>query len=193
MSTILKTAQKAWRKNTMTSLDALREHLKMLADFKKKNGVGSSLLYCGNEDLVLQHGVEFERAAKRPRGVRLGPKKRCFGNCADLVMSNPDDFLYVEGFGLGIIPTMHAWVIDRSGNVYDLTWRNVEHAAYIGIPFKTNFLVKMLVQNGVYGILEDWKSDFPLLRGKIRIEEAKQDMDEWLGSKIASNFASNRA
>jgi hypothetical protein len=93
--------------------------------------------YVGVSDFLLQHGVWY-LPVPFPAGIRKGRKKYCFRNAALLAIEQPQSFRYVEGYALypGLRPMLHAWNIDKDGNLVDRTWKNCG-TAYIGVVFST--------------------------------------------------------
>lgn len=135
-------------------------HINMPPDFK----------YATIEGLVLAHGRPFEYAPK-PRKYRKGKIKECFSNAFNLANNYPDELTYVEGFACGIIAVNHAWCVDKNLRVVDNTWKPDQSKEYFGIPFEIEFVCETILRKKTYGVLEDWESDFPLLRGKIDIND----------------------
>jgi hypothetical protein len=88
----------------------------------------------------------------------MGEVKQCFANSARFIMGNSerDGYRYCEGLAvrrsLGMLME-HAWVVDRLGNAYDLTWRDTEECEYFGVAFEKKELMSELNRNGVYGLL----------------------------------------
>ena len=92
-----------------------------------------------------------------PTGWERGEPRQCFRNAAVLALEN-DELTYVEGYATSLIPTSHAWVVNRDGVVHDPTWANLEledaeHRAYFGVPFDTAFLARHTVKQMYYGLL----------------------------------------
>jgi hypothetical protein len=77
---------------------------------------------------------------------------------AYLLAQGRTDLTYVEGFACRIIPCWHAWCVTKDGIVVDPTWRYAKNEInlyndYFGIPFKLDFVSKMIVKTKMYGIL----------------------------------------
>lgn len=104
----------------------------------------------GGSDIILKHGRFFTPQVK-PDWMPWGQKRMCFMNATQLALSDPG-MIYVEGFAdSGLIPTEHAWVVDRRGCVFDNTWRS-PGVSYVGVPFTTAFLRRSLLENEYYGV-----------------------------------------
>ena len=132
--------------------------------------------------IVLQHGIGRYCIANRWFGIHRGRQKLCYTNASGLVLSDPDRFIYMEGYGvrpsLGIVVGDHAWVLDaeRGYAVVDPTWRDTKGSAYLGIPFSPDYLTKQLLQHHVYGLL-----DAPWGRWPVR----RLPPADWLHPKVA--------
>ncbi len=85
---------------------------------------------------------------------RRGTPKQCYKNAANLAISDPDKYTYVEGFvTVHGVPIEHAWVVDNGGNVVDPTIPDSRGiGGYFGTPFRIDYLQKTLVKNKVYGM-----------------------------------------
>lgn len=105
------------------------------------------------QKFVLKHGQLFTDATK----VKLGKKKECFKNSADLVIRDRR-YEYFEGYLFREeLPILihHAWTVDLStGLVADPTLREKEGAEYLGIHFQRDLLIEELMKNKVYGLLD---------------------------------------
>lgn len=122
------------------------------------------------ERLVLRHGVGRYCLADRWYGIKRGQLKDCYPNATRLTSSDPDRFIYMEGYGirpeLGIVVGEHAWVLDRERNfeIVDPTWRNTKGAAYIGIPFRFDYLIRQQRETRQYALLDAYWSGWPIKR-----------------------------
>jgi len=137
---------------------------------------------------VLRYGVGRYCTADRWSGIKRGPIKNCYQNATRLVETDPDRFIYMEGYGnredLGVVVGEHAWVLDkeRGYEVIDVTWRDTKGAAYLGIPFRFDYLTNHTRKHRVYGLL-----DTPWSRWPIRSLPA----EDWLhpdADKIPRDF-----
>jgi hypothetical protein len=81
-------------------------------------------------------------------------QKACYRNAANVAIEN--GWTYVEGLAspdfMPGLPIHHAWAVTPEGHVYDPTWNN-RGAGYVGVPFRTDYLVDELERRGVYGLL----------------------------------------
>jgi hypothetical protein len=123
------------------------------------------------EGFVLKHGREWKPTPKLQREFRVhrGNIKECFRNASMAALSDRC-LTYVEGFALSVIPVLHAWCVTARGEVVELTWEEAG-SEYYGIPFKKEFLRSELLKSRNYGLIDQWKTGWPLLRGKYPKEE----------------------
>lgn len=105
------------------------------------------------ERFVLRNGTTFVDAV-RPK--KMGQIKQCFKNASHMALGD-DSLTYHEGFmkrpDLPIF-IHHAWVVDRQGTAIDPTLRDVKDVTYTGVPIDTDSLMKQLMMNRVYGVLD---------------------------------------
>lgn len=138
-----------------------------------------SLKYICFEDLIVQHGQFFPRAAAPPP-VRPVPRE-CFSQSYRLTMRKGARWIYCEGFALNEIgmPIHHAWVTKRDapGEAFDLAWGDERHAeaVYRGIMFKPEFVreTHLASKEGMYSVLDAYWLRYPLMTGKVKIEEVR--------------------
>lgn len=102
--------------------------------------------------VVLKYGQEF-KGAPRPDWLARGTPKECFKNA--LLLSLETNLIYVEGFMFRFIPIMHAWCIDDDGTVIDPTIDDPQDCEYIGIPLNPEFILSVVDESGMYGILDN--------------------------------------
>jgi hypothetical protein len=50
------------------------------------------------------------------------------------MLAQDNDLIYVEGFAVGVFPTLHGWCVDDAGNVIDPTWPDGRGKEYYGVP-----------------------------------------------------------
>lgn len=149
----------------MVTLTSLTQYLELIVSMKKNMNNSNLIKYVGFEDFILKMGTEFKNT-KIIKPIKYGKMKECYKNASLLCMYN-EELEYVEGFANSIIPVMHAWCIDRSGNVIDPTYKNQEKCNYYGVIFKKEFMHKKILKNKIYGILEaDYKNEYEILSGK---------------------------
>lgn len=144
--------------NTATST---REFLRDASEaFRSLGGQG------GMYEFVFDHGLEMFSPRSLPRTYRCfkGEKKMCFRNAAMAAMVH-NSLIYCEGYASHIIPVLHAWCLDPHGRVLELTW-DKPAPDYFGIPFRMGFLRNELIRNGNYGLLDQMRDHFALVRGK---------------------------
>jgi hypothetical protein len=114
--------------------------------------------WMSSDMLLLKYGRPFYMNDKTFAGKR-GQIKGCFMNSFNLVMRNPG-LTYVEGkCHIGVLPIDHAWVITKDGRVIDPTLRQREGSrvtphGYFGIPFTTDYIRKVALRSGYFGILD---------------------------------------
>lgn len=119
---------------------------------------------------VLEYGVGRYCIANKWTGIHRGPMKNCYSNAARLVLTDPDRFIYMEGYGcrpeLGLVVGEHAWVLDkeRGYEVIDPTWRNTQGAAYLGIPFSFDYQRQQILEHKIFGMLDTPWSRWPVRR-----------------------------
>jgi hypothetical protein len=115
--------------------------------------------YAGMQDFVLKHGREFT-----PGTIcwALG-KQNCFQHAAEAA-SLCRDFTYCEGYAAGIIPVLHAWIVDaKDGTVIETTWPEMG-THYYGIPFRTDYVRNQIKLTKHYSMIDQWENDWPTIR-----------------------------
>ena len=131
----------------------LASNLKMVADLTQGNR--PDWKHSSFESMVLEDGRRYP-VGKIPKGVKHGEQGQCYMNAFNLATRNPKEYTYVEGYALISkeipLPIAHAWVVNKSGEVVDNTWKT-PGAAYLGIPFSDKFIVQHALKTRVYGIL----------------------------------------
>jgi len=130
----------------------------------------AGMKYGSIEEFVLKHGREFT-TQPRPANVPQMTMRYCYHNALELAMER--GWVYVEGYGISVIPTLHArcviptlhaWCVDPAHPdlVIDPTW--TDGRAYYGVELNTEFVIRMAVETEHYGVLDDWRRGWPLLR-----------------------------
>ena len=155
----------------------LRDYLKSMVELRKTMTSPEGFSYSCIEDFVLQNGRVYEPASMPEKmhrelmAMRSMPIKQCFANCQELALKD-DRFTYVEGYGLSMIPTLHAW-LEIDGHLFDPTWRPVsagmwKDRQYFGVQFPdTDAIRKRVIRRKEYStLLVDWEERYPLLRGE---------------------------
>lgn len=155
----------------MSGHDDIANYLRV-ADEMQQKAVGDRMKVKGMRSMygfVLEHGrpMTLKKDSKHKRG-QMG---KCFKNAVEFATSGRM-VRYCEGFAMGVIPTLHAWCIDREGRVLDPTWPYPD-ASYWGVPFKIEYVLRRVVESECYvSMLDDWMSDWPLLTGKHALADA---------------------
>ena len=118
------------------------------------------------EDFVLREGQPFAApsSVELPSDVSQGIVKECFKNCVNSVAMRGTDYLYCEGYALGIIPMLHAWLVSPDGQVIDPTWRK-PGTEYFGVLFNRKFVLEQTLKQETYGLLDAYTAGWPLLKG----------------------------
>lgn len=113
----------------------------------------------GGYGAFLARHSRFWPATPLPEAFARGTPRECFRNAGSLAMAYPE-LTYVEGMALHtILPTAHAWCVDRDGRVIDPTWDYSPTSAYLGIPFRRDFLYRQLEATQVWGLMAEFIPD----------------------------------
>jgi len=122
--------------------------------------------YMSGSEFILKNGVQCIPRAYNVDEFKGVPriKRECYRNAYYLAWYT--GLIYVEGIGINIIGTEHAWCIDSDFNVYDPTWDNPEKHSYYGVPFDLDYVEKIMHETEVYGVLQNWTQRFPLFTGE---------------------------
>lgn len=151
----------AWNTEHMST----KEYLKMIVRLKQGMSKPKGYYYSCIEEYVLAKGQPFE-PRPLPEEYEYMPLKRCYENAALMTYQG---LSYVEGYATTSIgfTTMHAWNLDDAGQVVDVTWRfkkNYHPMSYYGVVFDTGEMRKIILRVGHYGVLDNWKEKYPLLK-----------------------------
>jgi hypothetical protein len=120
---------------------------------------------------LVRHGRDFT-AKPLPSEIKAGRPRECFRNCAEIATSFAR-FTYCEGYALGIIPTLHAWLMDSDGQAIDPTWTGEGKRPqigweYFGVPIKTRYVIQHLLATECYGpVLDNWTQGWPILTAPV--------------------------
>lgn len=141
----------------------LRSYLQAMIELHRQIRAGQeTLAYSSIEEFVLRAG-RFYPWRKRPRKYRKDPSGQCFRN-AQILASRRSDLTYCEGFGASVIPLLHAWCIDRKGEVIDSTWNG--SGGYWGVTIATKYVMRRMVETQKHiSLIDDWSDGWPLLTG----------------------------
>jgi hypothetical protein len=148
---------------------------------------------------ILKHGQEWNPATfKESNPIRRGVAKQCFANSQSILIKllkkgRSDDYAYVEGYAssgdLGFtFPVLHAWLVDREGNVIDSTWKKPESSTYFGVPFNNEYVFAQIEKTSQFhSLIDHFPSKWELLRDTAHAEIAvrKQDHDVVLSERHA--------
>lgn len=140
-------------------------YLQAIVTMKEKfcNHAPEGYYYKSMEAFILAQGKHYT-PKPLPKGIRIGQKKDCFKNAFNLANDNPG-YTYVEGYASSktvCMPLEHAWVVDLDGNVIDNTWEDGDE--YFGVPFKTDYVRRTILDKKTYGVIENWEQKFPLMK-----------------------------
>lgn len=147
----------------------LREELEMLLNLKKSGGVVTreGYHYLTLEDFVLQEGKEYDELIS-PKWMKPGEMRYCYQNAFDLVSSygTSKGLTYCEGYARTEFFAMnHAWCVDSKGRIIDPTWVD-RGTAYYGVIMDWRYVFETMLGSGMYGILDNWKQGWPILKKK---------------------------
>lgn len=130
----------------------IKQFLESMAGLQNRPGLTSI------SELILTYGKAWYMNDASFVGKRKTAKE-CFANSYRLATID-SSLTYVEGYvHIGIMPIEHAWVIDHEGFVIDPTLpapdptKRINPTGYFGIPFKEDYVQKVALRSGVYGIL----------------------------------------
>ena len=138
----------------------LMEYLEAVTKMFPKEAKREGREYSSVEEFVLKHG-KFYTPKELPKNVLEGKVKDCYMNAWHLATERKD-LTYVEGYAASVIPVMHAWCVDKQGNVIDPTWGTGK--AYYGVPFTTDYIMKTAMRRKYFGILDNYQEGYPLLK-----------------------------
>lgn len=154
------------------------DYLKTLCEGLKlnPNPLQDDWKYKNIYDFVVNEGQNFERHIDDPCAGKKREPKQCFQNAFTMLYIDWNeswgDWLYCEGFAYGrggVIPVHHAWLIDDAGMVVDPTWET-QGDEYFGVAFNRQWAKEAVLNKGTYGVVDDWRNKWPLLRGIDTVE-----------------------
>ncbi len=128
----------------MKTINRLKSFLEKQTQLMRKIHPNPDWKYGGFEELVLNCGIEM-KYAPLPKNISRGLPKSCYYNCFELLRKNLD-LIYCEGYALDpdlSLPLIHAWLVNKNGEVIDPTWNDC-NAAYLGVPFNTEWFISLL-------------------------------------------------
>ena len=106
------------------------------------------------ERYVAAYGEEF-KSQDKPKDVDQGPANECYRNASLVVLENPD-LSYAEGFatkGTSGLSVLHAWAVDKAGNVVDNTIPDAHEWKYFGVKYDRSKYLQYLYKAKKYGVL----------------------------------------
>jgi hypothetical protein len=125
-------------------------------------------VYASMNAFLKAHAQTFSVAADQTLPPRFHVWPRCcFDNAYRLARRHPNQFRYVEGLALGVIPVHHAWCLNPNDEVVDPTWAHRACGSvgteYFGvvIPLSIARQIRSKTNNS---ILDNWQRGFPLMR-----------------------------
>ena len=125
------------------------------------------------EDLLLQRGRWYTHQAAPYQPF----PRACYDRAYDHATRRRSRWIYCEGYGLNPrvpLPTAHAWITraDAPGRAFELAWEDAAGAAYIGIPFRADYVRKVhrASKYKSYSVLDAWWLHYPLLSGETPLE-----------------------
>jgi hypothetical protein len=135
----------------------IKKYLKSVDEISKKNGVKQTI-----HGFVLENGKEF-KPIDLPVEFQhcIGKPKECFLNAYQMALAS--GYSYVEGYAIGVIPVLHAWVTEGH-HAIDPTWEDGK--GYIGVTFGINYVEHVIFKRKAYGVLDCLEIGFPLLTGE---------------------------
>lgn len=152
-------------------MSGLREYLENMVELHQSMRSGKlprGYRYLCMEEYILREGRPME-VGVWPKWMKRGRLKECYRNAFNLMLHF--GYTYCEGYAVSMIPTMHAWCLDKDGKVIDPTWRDKgkwgrQGKEYYGITFDCAQVVEITTRRRCYGLIDDWQNGWPLLKGK---------------------------
>ena len=120
---------------------SLSKELEKIAEIYKKPAKNFSFKYSSYPELILAEGFQFSKIASN-QSEHTHPRY-CYYNCYTVAINNPKrEFFYCEGYAMKKelqIPIEHAWLVNSSFEVIEITW-DCNEAEYYGFVFQTDWL-----------------------------------------------------
>ena len=138
----------------------LKKYLKQSIEFTKRSRLRKIGNYHSMDEFIYKNGI-FCKFKPLPKDIRRGPMRQCYKNATMLAVDR-SEYFYVEGIARGVIPTMHAWCIDKDRNVIDPTWDDGKE--YYGVVFKEIYLLDHIAKYERCGLIDDYQNEWPVLR-----------------------------
>lgn len=120
-----------------------------------------------------EHGRFFD-PQPLPKGIRRGTIQVCFANSYRLLKRHGKrlGLAYCEGYTISAKYRhcyLHAWCVDHHGRVYDPTPTGSGNLAYLGVAFKTDYVINTIKERETggdlyFGFLDDWAKGHPLIK-----------------------------
>lgn len=122
---------------------------------------------------IVEHGREYQIDEDTYFGRRMR-RRECFANASRLAMED-HSLTYCEGYvSVFGVPIHHAWVINTHDKVRDPTLKKdpkIPVREYFGVAFSTDYVMKSLLINDTYGLLDGFysqKTFIPLINGHTK-------------------------
>lgn len=118
------------------------QYLEMLKTMR--GGVGPEAFY-------LEHGEAFGPVVP---GIEKGEPKRCFNNAFNAATDgrlDPNEWFYAEGYAINPahgLAINHAWLVNRAGEVMEVSPHWPEDSVYFGVPFRRDYLITSALETG---------------------------------------------
>jgi hypothetical protein len=129
-------------------------------------------VYYGNQDLIVREGIGFT-----PHRTVAHPEPRaCFHSSYAAATRAGSPYLYCEGYAFNQdlpLTIHHAWLVRKDDplRAIETAWKQPGRA-YLGLAFQARFVRLMRKRTRQYSVLEAWMIRYPLLYGKIPLEDA---------------------
>ncbi len=140
----------------------LYAHLNMHCAIIGKKGVRTRGEYTCMQDFVLKNGQGFKAVDCAAEYREDAQHRQCYRNAFHLALAH--GFIYVEGYAISVIPTLHAWCYDpATDRIIDPTWRYRPENEYIGVPIKTDYMFEICSLAEQYSVIDAWTIGWPIM------------------------------